>query len=70
VRSLNTTRETRTVEAMMIAKDAASALKSLGQKCSEAPCTMYDGKSNPNILLEDYRLACKTGGADDDLFII
>jgi hypothetical protein len=30
----------------------------------------YDGKINPNIWLEDYRLACKAGGADDDLFII
>jgi hypothetical protein len=30
----------------------------------------YDGKTNPNIWLEDYCLACRAGGADDDLFII
>jgi hypothetical protein len=30
----------------------------------------YDGKTNPSIWLEDYRLACKVGRADDDLFII
>jgi hypothetical protein len=30
----------------------------------------YDGKTNPRIWLEDYRLACRAGGADSDLFII
>jgi hypothetical protein len=30
----------------------------------------YDGNTNPNVWLEDYHLACTTGGADDDLFII
>jgi hypothetical protein len=30
----------------------------------------YDGKTNPNVWLEDYHLACRAGGADDDLFII
>jgi hypothetical protein len=30
----------------------------------------YDGKTNPSIWLEDYCLACKAGGADNDLFII
>jgi hypothetical protein len=30
----------------------------------------YDGKTNPNVWLEDYRLTCKVGGEDDDLFII
>jgi hypothetical protein len=30
----------------------------------------YDGETNPNIWLEDYRLACNAGGARDDLFII
>jgi hypothetical protein len=32
--------------------------------------TKYDGKSNPIIWLEDYRLTCRVGGATDDLFII
>jgi hypothetical protein len=39
-RSPNATHKTRTVESLMIAKDAASALKSLDQKRSQAPCTM------------------------------
>jgi hypothetical protein len=30
----------------------------------------YDGKTNPNNWLEDYRLACRVGRVDDDLFII
>jgi hypothetical protein len=30
----------------------------------------YDGQTNHNVWLEDYRLACKVCGADDDLFII
>jgi hypothetical protein len=30
----------------------------------------YDGKTNPNVLLEDYCLACRAGGVDNDLFII
>jgi hypothetical protein len=30
----------------------------------------YDGKSNPNVWLEDYRLACQAKWADDDLFVI
>jgi hypothetical protein len=30
----------------------------------------YDGKTNPSVWLEDYRFACRAGGADDDLFII
>jgi hypothetical protein len=29
-----------------------------------------DDISNPSIWLEDYRLACRLGGANDDLFII
>jgi hypothetical protein len=29
-----------------------------------------DGKTNPNVWLEDYRLACRAGGADNDLFIM
>jgi hypothetical protein len=29
----------------------------------------YDDKTNPNVWLEDYNLACRAGGADDDLFI-
>jgi hypothetical protein len=30
----------------------------------------YDGKTNHIICLEDYRLACKVGGVNEDLFII
>jgi hypothetical protein len=30
----------------------------------------YDGDTNPSVWLEDYRLACHTGGATDDLFVI
>jgi hypothetical protein len=31
---------------------------------------MYDGKTNPSVWLEDYRLVCRAGGADHELFII
>jgi hypothetical protein len=30
----------------------------------------YDGKTNPNVWLVEYHLACRAGGADDDFFII
>jgi hypothetical protein len=30
----------------------------------------YDGKTNPSVWLEDYHLACRVGGANDDHFII
>jgi hypothetical protein len=30
----------------------------------------YDGKTNPNVWVEDYHLACRGGRADIDLFII
>jgi hypothetical protein len=30
----------------------------------------YYGDTNPSVWLEDYRLACHTGGATDDLFVI
>jgi hypothetical protein len=30
----------------------------------------YDGKTNPNVWLEDYHLVCRAGGADSNLFII
>jgi hypothetical protein len=30
----------------------------------------YDGKTNHSVWLEDYCLACRVGGATDDLFII
>jgi hypothetical protein len=30
----------------------------------------YDGETNPIVWLEDYRLACRVGGADKDLFIV
>jgi hypothetical protein len=31
---------------------------------------MYTGKMNPSVWLEDFRLACRAGGANDDFFII
>jgi hypothetical protein len=30
----------------------------------------YDGKINPRVWLEDYRLVCTAGGADDNLYNI
>ena len=30
----------------------------------------YSGEMNPRLWLEDYRLACQAGGADNDDFII
>jgi hypothetical protein len=30
----------------------------------------YDDKTSPSVWLEDYRLACREGGADDNLFIM
>jgi hypothetical protein len=30
----------------------------------------YDGKMNPSVWLENYRLACRVGGLDDDMFTI
>jgi hypothetical protein len=30
----------------------------------------YDGKTNPSVWLEDYRLKYRVGGVNDDLFII
>jgi hypothetical protein len=41
-------------------------------RCFREPSniTKYDDKVNPSIWLEDYRLMCRTGGANDDLFII
>jgi hypothetical protein len=30
----------------------------------------YDCKTNPSVWLEDYRLTCRVGGVDDDLFMI
>jgi hypothetical protein len=30
----------------------------------------YDSKTNPSVWLEDYHVACRAGGADDELFII
>ena len=40
--------------------------------CFRAPTTVpkCDGETNPIVWLEDYLLACHTGGAQDDLFII
>jgi hypothetical protein len=32
--------------------------------------TKYDGKTNPSVWLEDCHLACRAGGANNDLFII
>jgi hypothetical protein len=41
-------------------------------RCFRAPNNIvkYDGKTNPSVWLEDYRLTCRVGGADNDLFII
>jgi hypothetical protein len=41
-------------------------------KCFHAPSNVieYYGKTNPNVWLEDDRLAYRAGGADNDLFII
>jgi hypothetical protein len=30
----------------------------------------YTGDTNPDVWLQDYRLACRAGGATDELFII
>jgi hypothetical protein len=30
----------------------------------------YDGETNLSVWLEDYHLACRAGGVDDDLFIM
>jgi hypothetical protein len=30
----------------------------------------YDCNTNPSVWLEDYYLACRVGGVDDDIFII
>jgi hypothetical protein len=41
-------------------------------KCFWAPNNIvkYDGKTNPNVWLVDYRLTCRVGGEDSDMFII
>jgi hypothetical protein len=36
---------------------------------NRATIAKYDGKTNPSVWLKDYYLACRVGGADDDLFI-
>ena len=30
----------------------------------------YTGETNPGVWVEDYRLACRAGGANDDQFVI
>ena len=32
--------------------------------------TKFSGHTNPDVWLEDFHLACRAGGADDDLFTI
>jgi hypothetical protein len=41
-------------------------------KCFQTPNNFvkYDDKTNPSVCLEDYHLACRVDGAEDDLFII
>jgi hypothetical protein len=41
-------------------------------RCFHAPNNIvkYDGKTNPSVWLEDYRLVCRAGRMEDDLFII
>ena len=35
-----------------------------------ANITKYTGETNPGIWFEDFQLACRAGGVDDDHFII
>jgi hypothetical protein len=35
-----------------------------------ANVTKYSGETNPELWLDDYRLACQLGGADDNRFMI
>jgi hypothetical protein len=35
-----------------------------------ANATKYSGETNPELWLDDYRLACQLGGTNDDCFII
>jgi hypothetical protein len=69
--SPNVTRGAHSTEVVLIARDATSTLKDLGQKHLEAPCVIpkaflkCDVKTNSTIWLEDY-LACRDGRADDD----
>jgi hypothetical protein len=85
VHTLSTGHVTRIVAGMTIERGATSALRGQGlrrsgemcmmcvsQKCFRAPNNIvkYDGNTNHSVWLEDYRLACRVGGADDDLFII
>jgi hypothetical protein len=37
---------------------------------TSANVVKYTGDTNPGVWLEDYRLACRDGGASDDRFII
>jgi hypothetical protein len=77
--------ETRTMGVATIVKDATLVLKGLTQRRLEASCVMpiswgiflalgniikYYGKTNPSVYLENYRLACRAGGVNVDLFII
>jgi hypothetical protein len=43
---------------------------SLGVFVHPTTFVKYDSKTNPSVWLEDYRLTCRAGGVDDDLFII
>jgi hypothetical protein len=60
----------------MTKRGVTSALRAVRDmcflKCFWVPNNIvkYDDKTNPNIWLEDYHLACRASRADDDLFII
>jgi hypothetical protein len=83
---LSTACVTRVVVGTMIGRGVASAPKGQGPKHAfgNNVCDTcfperfralnnnikYDDKTNPNVWLEDYRLACIAGEVDDNLFII
>jgi hypothetical protein len=83
--SLSTTHVTHTEVDKVTGRGATSILRDRGSRHSEAMCMThvsqnvfrrpnniikYDGKTNPSVWLEDYRRACRVGGADNNLFII
>jgi hypothetical protein len=70
--SPSNTLETYATGATTIAKDTTLVLKGPAQRCFQAPGNIvkYDSKTNPKVWLEDYRLVCRAGGVNNDLFII
>jgi hypothetical protein len=85
VHTLSTTRVTRVAAGETIERITALARRGRGPRCSGATSVKvcftkrfrepnnvikYDSKTNLSVWLDDYRLACRAGEADDDLFII